>query len=143
MPTPLPVSAPAGFAPLAAIGFTQADATLSPVSSTTPLPVTVQGSSPSAPLEGTATGPATAGPFALTSASPVILSLSGTWTGTVRVLRSVDGGATRLPLTMAGQPFATYTGNCCEAVWEEGASGAELYLNIALTSGTLSYRIEQ
>ena len=39
MPNPLPVYAPAGFAPVAAIGFTQADATLSPVSSLTPLPV--------------------------------------------------------------------------------------------------------
>ncbi len=97
----------------------------------------------SAPLEGTATGAASAGPFALTAGKPAILALSGTWTGTVRVLRSVDGGITRLPLTVAGQPFATYTGNCCEPVWEESSSAAALYLNIALASGTLSYRIEQ
>lgn len=146
MPAPLPVSAPAGFAPLAAIGFTQADATLAPVSTATPLPVALQPLPPLPPvppLEGTASGAAAAGPFAPEIGRPVILTLSGRWTGTVWLLRSADGGTTRTPLTVGGLPWASFTANCCEPVWEEGSSGAELYLDIALSSGTLAYRIEQ
>ena len=145
MPNPLPVTAPAGFAPLAAIGFTQADATLSPVSDSAPLPVVVRADAgATAPaLSGTASSSGTFGPFAPAPGRPVILSLSGTWTGTVRLLRSTDGGANQLPLTVGGLPWASFTANCCEAVWEESAKGAELYLNVALTSGTLSYRVEQ
>lgn len=143
MPNPLPVSAPAGFAPLAAIGFSQPDATLSAVSATSPLPV-VLGAAPAAPaLVGTASGASLAGPFAPAPGRPVVLALSGTWTGTVRLMRSTDGGTTRLPLTVGGLPWASFTANCCEAVWEESVSGAELYLDIALASGALSYRVEQ
>ncbi len=143
MPKPLPVTAPGGFAPLAAIGFSQADATLSPVSAASPLPVITQSQPAATPLSGTATGTTVAGPFAPANGQPVILALSGTWTGTVQVTRSTDGGRTQIPLTVAGRPWASFTANCCEAVWEEGSAGAELYLNIALTSGTLTYRIEQ
>ena len=143
MPNPLPVYAPAGFAPVAAIGFTQADATLSPVSSLTPLPV-VSRAEPGAPaLSGTTRSTIVAGPFVPVPGRPVVLALSGSWTGTVRVMRSTDAGATLLPLTASGLPWANYAANCCEAVWEESANGAELYLNVALTSGNLTYRLEQ
>lgn len=143
MPNPLPVSAPAGFVPLAAIGFTQADSTLSPVSSATPLPVTFQGAVRPAPLSGTATGTATVGPFTMAPSSPVILSLSGNWSGTVRLTRAGESGALALPLTAAGLPWGTFTANCCEAVWEDSAPAAELYLNVVIASGTLNYRVEQ
>lgn len=143
MPNPLPVSAPAGFAPLAAIGFTQADATLSPVSATSPLPVAVRAEVAPPALTGNCDVATTVGPYAPLPGRPVLLSLTGNWTGTVRLLRSVDGGATQLPLTVGGQPWGCFNVNCCEAVWEEGSAGAELYLNAALTSGALSYRIEQ
>lgn len=143
MSNPLPVYAPAGFAPVAAIGFTQADATLSPVSSLTPLPVVAR-LEPGAPaLSGTTSSTTTAGPFAPLPGRPVILSLSGSWTGTVRVMRSADSGATLLPLTAGGLPWGSFTANCCEAVWEESAKGAELYLNISVASGSLTYRLEQ
>lgn len=143
MPNPLPVYAPAGFAPVAAIGFTQADATLSPVSTLAPLPVVVR-PAPAAPaLSGTTSSTTTAGPFAPLAGRAVILSLSGNWTGTVRVMRSTDSGANLLPLTAAGLAWASYTANCCEAVWEESATGAELYLNITVASGNLTYRLEQ
>lgn len=143
MPNPLPVYAPAGFAPVAAIGFTQADATLSPVSSLTPLPVVAR-FEPGAPaLSGTTSSTMSAGPFAPLPGRPVILSLSGSWTGTVRVMRSTDSGATLLPLTAGGLPWGSFTANCCEAVWEESATGAELYLNISIANGSLTYRLEQ
>lgn len=143
MPNPLPVYAPAGFAPVSAIGFTQADATLSPVSTLTPLPVVAR-PEPAAPaLSGTTSNTIVAGPFAPLPGRPVILSLSGNWTGTVRVMRSTDSGATLLPLTVGGLPWGNYTANCCEAVWEESTNGAELYLNIAVATGSLIYRLEQ
>ena len=143
MPNPVPVTAPAGFAPLAAIGFTQADATLSPVSNLTPLPVVAR-TEPGAPaLAGTTSATGVVGPFAPVLGRPVILSLTGTWSGTVRVMRSTDAGANLVPLTAGGLPWASYAANYCEAVWEESARGAELYLNITLTSGSLTYRLEQ
>ena len=143
MPKPLPVTAPGGFAPLAAIGFSKADATLSAVSTASPLPVITQSQPAATPLSGTASDTTVTGPFVPTSGQPVILALSGNWTGTVQVMRSTDGGKTQIPLTVAGRPWASFTANCCEAVWEEGSAEAELYLQIALTSGTLNYRIEQ
>jgi hypothetical protein len=72
-----------------------------------------------------------------------MLTLSGTWAGTVKLLRSVDGGTTRLPVTAAGQPYGTFTGNICEPVWEESEAAALLYLDVILSSGSLSYRMGQ
>ncbi|MFP5395501.1 MAG: hypothetical protein ACLGHF_05000 [Alphaproteobacteria bacterium] len=143
MPNSLPVYAPAGFAPVAAIGFTQADATLSPVSALAPLPVLPRAEPAAPPLAGTTSSTVTTGPFLPVAGRPVVLSLSGSWSGTVRLMRSTDGGTTQLPLTAAGLPWASFTANCCEAVWEESTTGAELYLNIALVNGTLAYRLEQ
>jgi hypothetical protein len=61
----------------------------------------------------------------------------------VRLLRSTDGGATKLPVTVAGDTWAQFTANCCEPVWDESEASARLYLDIALTSGTITYRIAQ
>lgn len=143
MPNPIPVAAPATYAPLNAIGFADAESALAPVSAERPLPVCTTTIPAPAPLAATTAVTATAGPFVPSSDRPVVLTLSGTWTGTVRVLRSIDGGATRLPLTAAGQPWGIFTANCCEPVWQESASDAALYLDIALASGSLSYRVAQ
>jgi hypothetical protein len=40
-------------------------------------------------------------------------------------------------------PWASFTGNANEVVWQEGEQGASFYLNIAVTSGTVSYRLSQ
>lgn len=72
-----------------------------------------------------------------------MLALSGTWTGTVKLLRSTDGGATKLPLTAAGLAWGVFNANCCEPVWEEAIVGAALYLDATLSSGTLTYRVAQ
>ncbi len=74
---------------------------------------------------------------------PLLLSLSGTWTGTVQLLRSVDGGATRLPLSLAGAQWGKYTGNICEPVWEESEDAARFYLKIIPSSGSVVYRLAQ
>ena len=39
--------------------------------------------------------------------------------------------------------WARFTANACEAVWAESEAGAGLYLAIAVTAGTLHYRIAQ
>jgi hypothetical protein len=139
MPTPIPVSAPAAYAPVSAIGFAEADLTLAPVSADRPLPVsTVSVPAPTA-LAGNTAVSVLVGPYTPNSPKPVMLALSGTWSGTVKVLRSIDGGATKLPLTAAG----LFSANCCEPVWEETAAGAAPYLDVTLGSGTLTYRVAQ
>lgn len=143
MPISIPVAAPATYAPLSAIGFADVDSTLAPVSADRPLPVSSATVPAPPPLAASANASTTAGPFIPTSDRPVMVALSGTWTGTVNVLRSTDGGATRLPLTAAGQPWGSFTANCCEPVWQESVSGAALYLDIALSAGSLTYRVAQ
>lgn len=143
MPNPIPVAAPAAYAPVSAIGYAETDSTLLAVTADKPLPVSTITVAAPAPLAGTTAVSLQAGPFVPTSAKPVVLALSGSWNGTVRLLRSTDGGTTRLPLTATGLPWGSFTANCCEAVWEETMSGAALYLDIALTSGSLTYRVAQ
>ncbi|MFM5950110.1 MAG: hypothetical protein ACKOPM_12945 [Novosphingobium sp.] len=143
MPSSIPVTVPAAYAPVSAIGYAEADSTLSAVTASSPLPVTTISVPSPAALVGTAAASTLAGPFSPSSGKPVVLALSGTWSGTVRVLRSTDGGTTKLPLTAAGLPWGSYSANCCEPVWEETVAGAALYLDIALGSGSVTYRVAQ
>lgn len=143
MPPPVPVTNPASYALISAVGYAEADSTLSPVSADKPLPVsTVSVPAPTA-LTGTAAASVVVGPFAPTSNKPVVLALSGSWTGTAKVLRSTDGGTTKLPITAAGMAWGVFSANCCEPVWEETVSGATLYLDIMLSAGSLTYRVAQ
>ena len=48
-----------------------------------------------------------------------------------------------LPVTIGGSPWARFSGNCCEPVWEESETVAKLYLDIQLASGSLTYRLAQ
>ena len=143
MPTPIPVSAPAAYAPVSAIGFAEPDSTLAPVSADRPLPVSPVSIPAPTALIGSASASVVVGPFTPNSNKPVILSLTGTWSGTVKLVRSTDGGTTKLPLTAAGQAWGVFSANCCEPVWEETAVGAALYLDITLGSGMISYRVGQ
>lgn len=143
MPSPIPVTSPANYAPVNAVGYAEADSTLSPVSADKPLPVSTISVPAPAALAGSISASGVIGPFAPTSNKPVVLALSGTWGGTVKVLRSTDSGTTKLPLTAAGLVWGQFSANCCEPVWEEAVSGASLYLDIALSSGTLTYRMAQ
>ena len=86
---------------------------------------------------------AIAGTFVPVSGRPVVVTLSGDWQGSVRIERSVDGGATRHALTVGGLNWGEFTANACEPVWSEEEQGAELYLAIAITSGTVAYRLAQ
>jgi len=139
-----PISTPAGYAPAFAVGFSQAGA-LTLVDGDQPLPVIAQPAPVTvpAPLAGTAEGTVTVGPFAPAPGRTIMLALSGTWTGAVRLMRSIDGGASLVPLTLAGSDWAVFEANACEPVWAEEEAGATLYLSIALTAGAVTYRLAQ
>jgi hypothetical protein len=136
-----PVITPARFVPTYAVGYSSASGEMSQVSAASPLPVALAPGAAATPLEATTVASTLAGPFIPTPGLAVVLNLRGTWSGTVNVMRSTDGGTTLNPLTVAGQPWARFSGNACEPVWEENDAGARLYLDIALTSGSLSYRL--
>lgn len=141
-----PITNPSGYVPARALAFADPDGSAVQVSLTSPLPVSLSGgagiASP-APLAGALSASGSVGPFSPIAGKPVILALSGTWSGTVRLQRSTDGGATRLPVTAAGAAWAQFAANCCEPVWEEAEAGAQLYLAVTLNSGTLAYRVSQ
>jgi len=58
-------------------------------------------------------------------------------------MRSTDNGVTVVPVTLGGAPWAIYTTNCCEPVWDESEAAALLYLQITLSSGSVNYRLAQ
>ncbi|WP_114521340.1 hypothetical protein [Altererythrobacter sp. ZODW24] len=136
-----PISVPAGFAPANAVGFSDPDGSLALVSSATPFPVSFEQLAAPDALEGNATASTIAGPWMPATGRPITLSLSGTWNGEVSLLRSTDGGATRLPVTIGGQPWANFTANACEPVWEEADPSASFYLDITIASGTAQFRL--
>ena len=142
MPTS-PLKTPAGYVPQMAIAFANAAGDAEMVSAANPIPIQDQPFVAPAPIAGTTSASSQQGPFQPRAGRAIVLSLSGTWAGTVRILRSTDGGTTRLPLTAVGLPYGVYTGNVCEPVWEESEAAALLYLDIVLSSGSVSYRMGQ
>ena len=143
----IPISFPGRFAPGVALAYADAAGSALQVSSATPLPVAVVsgGSTGAVPpaLSGTTAVALTAGPFAPLAARALVLALTGTWTGTVKLLRSTDGGVTRLPLSMGGAPHAVFAANVCEPVWEESEAAATFYLQLDPASGAVAYRLAQ
>lgn len=137
---PTPIAAPSGYATANAMAYADGDGNLAIVSAQQPIPVQRKFAAAS-PLAGSSGASGSFGPFVPALDRSIILSLSGTWAGTVKVLRSTDGGVTKLPLTVGGSTWAQFTANCCEAVWDESETGATLYLDVALSSGTLTYRL--
>ena len=144
MPGQTPIETPAKYAPVAAIGFADETGNFVLASADRPMPV---GSAPRpespAALFGMVTLDSLAGPFEPVPGRPVVLQLHGDWTGTVQLQRSVDGGTTRVPVTIGGQAWARFTANACEPVWAEEEAGAQLYLDCRIASGSLSYRVSQ
>lgn len=140
---PNPVVYPSTYTPVFAVGFSDDTGNSLTVSQSKPLPIAPVVVNKPAPLQGNASISGQVGPLALLPRQPVMLTLSGAWTGTVTMLRSTDGGTTRLALTALGQPYGQFTSNTCEPVWEEAEDAAALYLDIALTSGAITYRLAQ
>lgn len=114
-----------------------------PVSGGNPMPVTSSfDASGIAPVAGTLSATGQTASFTPQLGRPIWLTLSGAWAGTVTLERSVDGGTTWLPATLAGTAL-TYTANLNEPVTEESVGGAIYRGNFTRTSGDLTYRIEQ
>ena len=142
MPDPYPIEAPAGYAPAYAVGYADPAEDLILVSESERLPVAA--AAPAlAPLVGQSSVSTQAGPFDAVPDRVVLVTLGGVWEGTVRLLRSIDGGATLHQLRAAGEPWAEYTQPGCEQAWLETQEGASFYLDIALASGTVDYRVSQ
>ncbi|WP_394269259.1 hypothetical protein [Qipengyuania sp.] len=145
----IPLQTPAGFAPAFALGLDDGTGHLALVSDARPLPVmslSASNSGPAAapqPLAGETSVSVRVGPFAPAPGRTIVLTLSGEWEGTVRLLRSVDNGVTCHPLTLAGAPWGQYAANACEPVWTENEEAATLWLECSVTQGTLSYRVAQ
>ena len=144
----VPISYPARYAPGVALNFADASGAARQVSEASPLPVTLAaatGGGTTVPpvLSGSTTAALTVGPYVPAADKPLVLALSGTWTGSVRLLRSTDGGATRLPLSLGGAPWATFTANICEPVWEEAEGAAAFYLQLTPATGSIVYRLAQ
>ncbi|MDE8650484.1 hypothetical protein [Novosphingobium album (ex Liu et al. 2023)] len=143
MSEPTPILAPGQFVPIGALSFGALGGPATEVTPGTPLPVgSVLPPAASAPVAGTTSASQVAGPFIPELGRPVILALSGDWSGAVTLLRSTDEGETTLPATLAGDALV-WRGNAQEAIWLETESGASLWLDVALTGGALSYRIGQ
>ncbi len=139
----VPIQFPGRFAPGVAVSFSNGSGESLTVSQSSPLPVISAIANAPAPLSGSASQPVIAGPFVPVRERPLTLQLSGSWSGSVRLLRSVDNGVTKAPLTAAGSPWGVFGGNCCEPVWEESDDLASIYLDIAPTAGTVIYRLGQ
>ena len=140
---PLPLAPPAKYYPVSAIAYATPEGGV-PIDAAHPLPVDISpGAAGIAPLAGSLSASGLVGPFAPRLGRPIWLSLAGTWSGSVTLKRSIDGGATKLPLNAGGQPWATFNGNACEQVAEETEAGAAYYLQATIASGTLAYRVAQ
>lgn len=97
----------------------------------------------SAPLTGTSTAAQVAGPFVPVLGRPITVALSAaTWPGgTAQILRSIDGGGTKLPLTPAGVTLGTYTQQGVDQPWIETEAGATFYLS--LPASGIGFRVSQ
>jgi hypothetical protein len=143
MSTNYPISPPSSYVAPVAVGFADSNGYMCLVSLNEPLPVvSARGAAPVA-LEGTTSQSLIAGPFTPLVDSPIHLELAGEWSGRAELQRSIDSGATRASLTAGGVPWARFTGNANEVVWQEGERGATFYLAVEIDSGTLAYRISQ
>lgn len=139
------ISNPAGYVIQHGMAFDDGGGHAVAVTAGAPLPVELKaGTATSTPLTGTASAAATVGPFTPNLARPIWLTFSGNWTGSAQLLRSTDGGATRLPLTYSdGSLKAVWTGNANVPAVEESDAAASYYLAMTIASGTLTYRVAQ
>lgn len=144
MPISADILAPGGFVPQQAVSFAATDGKSVAVDGANPLPVAVPANraATSTPLAGSTSASTVAGPFAPQLGREIVLTLSGTFAGSVALLRSVDGGTTKVAATLGGSALA-WSAPVNEIVWLETEAAATLYLQITLSSGTLTYRVAQ
>ena len=136
------IQTPAGYASGYAVGYADPADNLILVSEAERLPVAPVAPAPAA-FVGQASTALVAGPFEAVAGRVVTVTLGGTWEGTIRLLRSTDGGSTLVALRVAGEPWAEYSQPGCEQAWLETEDGASFYLDVQLVSGTADYRVSQ
>jgi hypothetical protein len=97
----------------------------------------------STPVTGSTTSSTTLGPFTpqLGRDLGVIITCTGTCTG--QLLSSADGGVTKLPLTIGGAVWASYTGAVNEDAWTPTITGQTFYLALTATGGTTTGTMTQ
>ncbi|MDR6144949.1 hypothetical protein QE363_000742 [Sphingomonas sp. SORGH_AS870] len=97
----------------------------------------------SAPIAGVSAGVEVAGPFIPDLGRPITVALSAAkWPGgNAQILRSTDGGVTRLPLTPGGVPIGNYATPGVDQPWVETEAGATFYLT--LPGAGITYRVAQ
>jgi hypothetical protein len=144
----LPITSPGSYVAPTAIGFADHRGDLALVTSNAPLPVSLIDAdrvaiNPPPPLADSTSASTIAGPFEPLTNAPIHLQLSGDWQGTVTLERSTDKGQTRQGLTVGGLPWANFSSNANEPIWQESEAGTTFWLNINLTGGTLDYRLSQ
>lgn len=142
MPSQKPIVSPARFAPATAIGFSDEETGLVLVSNGKPLPVQTVRQSPNA-LIGTLSGAATSGPFAAVPGLPIVVALGGEWQGTIRLLRSSDGGASKMPLSASGIALGYFSQPGVEQVWEETQEDITFFLQADLSAGEAIFEVSQ
>jgi len=157
------VQAPGGYAPIQAPCVRQSDSSCVAVSPTAPLPTTQGplGVAVSTPLAGTVTasavaptsgaasfvgGVATIGPMAPQLGRDISLKV---WSADNAVFScqmrdSIDGGATKLPLTIFDLPVGgPYTAPVNSAITAETIAGTQVFLLCSVSAGTLNYVVAQ
>ncbi|MFG1302195.1 hypothetical protein V5F49_20620 [Xanthobacter sp. V3C-3] len=114
----------------------------SALSVTNPAPVTLaNGASGIAPVTGTLGATGYSSPFTPIPGRPFNFTATGTFVATIVLVRSFDGGATKVPLTALGSALYTFTGPFSES-YTEDESGVQYSLQCtAYTSGTITYRL--
>jgi len=116
-----------------------------------PMPVATPESlaSTSTPLAGLAGSTAVVGPFSPQIGRDIWATLIGSSaSGSAMLLRSIDGGATKLPITAGGLPWATWafssiTGVIVNEAVVTSSDAATYYLSVTLSAGSVSYRLGQ
>lgn len=115
------------------------------VSSDTPIPMIFR-TAPSGltPVSGSSSGTGNSPALSTKADYNLYLTLSGTWSGTVTLMRSIDNGATWNPVTGHGSPsLGQFTQNCDEAITMVKTAGVRYRLQFNITSGTVVYRLAQ
>lgn len=96
------------------------------------------------PLTGTANAPGATAAFTPDVGYNLYLTLTGTWTGQVRVQRSVDNGLNWTTVTTGGGNLSgEYIRNCDEAVLKVTDTRARYRLQFNIATGTVIYRLGQ
>jgi hypothetical protein len=150
---------PGTYLPSTAMAFGALSSSASFVTDQTPLPAKVtviaatstaqSGSVTSAavtPTSGTATfaaGAATIGPLTPQLGRPVRVVLAGTWSGSFTAGTSSDGCVTINPLTVGGLSWGSFTANANEDIDTPMVSTAAYCAKATVTSGTMSYSVQQ